>query len=84
MELNELPNQVIGYAIKVHRGLDQGLLELTYEQCFWPLRTLRVLRGETILYLYKSLGAWLFLISYPLETTKSQRDQGMCPWYSAP
>ncbi len=34
MELNELSNRVIGYAIEVHRGLDPGLLEPTYEQCF--------------------------------------------------
>ena len=32
---------------------------------------LRVLRGETILYLCESLGASPFLFSYPLETTKS-------------
>ena len=38
---------------------------------FVLLRDLRVLRGETILYLYESLGASPFLFSYPLETTKS-------------
>ena len=33
MEFDELSNQVIGCAIKVHRELGPGLLESTYEQC---------------------------------------------------
>ncbi len=33
MEFDELSNRVIGYAIEVHRELDPGLLEPTYEQC---------------------------------------------------
>jgi GxxExxY protein len=33
LEFDELSNQVIGCAIKVHRELGPGLLESTYEQC---------------------------------------------------
>ena len=35
------------------------------------LRALRVLRGETVLYLCESLIASPFLFSYPLETAKN-------------
>ena len=34
MEYNDLSTKVIGCAIEVHRNLDPGLLESTYEQCF--------------------------------------------------
>ena len=57
MEFDELPNRAIACAIEVHRELGSGSLELICKQCFCPLRALRVLRGETILYLYGSLGA---------------------------
>ncbi|MBK9160640.1 MAG: GxxExxY protein [Nitrosomonadales bacterium] len=33
MEFDQLSNQVIGYAIEVHRELGPGLLESTYERC---------------------------------------------------
>lgn len=33
MEFDRLSNQVIGYAIEVHRELGPGLLESTYEKC---------------------------------------------------
>jgi GxxExxY protein len=33
MEFDELSNQVIGYAIEVHRILGPGLLEESYKQC---------------------------------------------------
>ena len=33
MEFDELSNRIIGCAIEVHRELDPGLLESTYEQC---------------------------------------------------
>ena len=33
MEFSKLSNQVLGCAIEVHRELEPGLLESTYEQC---------------------------------------------------
>jgi len=33
MELNDITEQIIGCAIKVHRALGPGLLESTYEAC---------------------------------------------------
>ncbi|MBU4305034.1 MAG: GxxExxY protein [Candidatus Omnitrophica bacterium] len=33
MEYSKLADQIIGYAIEVHRILGPGLLESTYEQC---------------------------------------------------
>ena len=33
MERDRLTGKVIGCAIEVHRALELGLLELTYEQC---------------------------------------------------
>jgi len=40
MEFDELSNQVIGCALEVHRNLDPGLLESTYEQCLaYELKT---------------------------------------------
>jgi GxxExxY protein len=33
MKFDELSNQVIGYAIEVHKALGPGLLESAYEQC---------------------------------------------------
>ena len=59
MEFDVLSNRVISCAIEVHRELAPGLLESTYEQCLLPLRALRVLRGETVLYLCKS---WLLAL----------------------
>ena len=66
MEFDELPNRVIDCAIEVHRELDPVLLESTYERRLLPLggcskqdrllhppSALRVLRGETILYLHE-------------------------------
>ncbi len=40
-------------------------------ECFVLLRALRVLRGETTLYLCESFGTSPFFFSYPLETRKS-------------
>jgi len=37
--LNQISNMIIGGAIEVHRVLDPGLLESTYQQCLaWELR----------------------------------------------
>lgn len=33
MQFDKLSNQVIGYALEVHRNLGPGLLESAYEQC---------------------------------------------------
>ena len=33
MKFDKLSNQVIGYALNVHRELGAGLLESAYEQC---------------------------------------------------
>jgi len=57
MALDKLSNRAIACAIEVHWKLGSGSLGLICKQCFCPLRALRVLRGETILCLYGSLGA---------------------------
>ncbi len=57
MALDELSNRAIACAIEVHWELGSGSLELICKQCFCPLRALRVLRGETIPYLYGSIDA---------------------------
>jgi GxxExxY protein len=34
-ELNQLSNEIIGLAIKVHRALEPGLLESSYKECLY-------------------------------------------------
>jgi GxxExxY protein len=34
-DLNDLSNEIIGLAIKVHRALGPGLLESSYKECFY-------------------------------------------------
>jgi GxxExxY protein len=54
----ELTEQVIGFAIKVHRGLGPGLLESVYEECLChELATARILfqRQQAIPVHYNSI-----------------------------
>jgi GxxExxY protein len=58
MEINELSNGVIGAAIEVHKTLDPGLLESTYERCMCHelgLRGFSFERQRELLVLYKGI-----------------------------
>ena len=46
MEINTLTGEVIGAAIEVHKNLDPGLLESTYEECLCHEFDLRKLSYE--------------------------------------
>jgi GxxExxY protein len=55
-EINKLSNEIIGYAIEVHRILGPGLLESAYEECLChelDLANIRYTRQEPLPVTYK-------------------------------
>jgi len=57
MEFDELPNRAIAGLLMNFNGTK---LKGGIKRFVLLLRALRVLRGETVLYLCESLGAWRF------------------------